>query len=203
MGVTGRGYLLAALATTVVVAGCASAGSPVAVAGKLSGSTLAFGSPVVPACTAGELTVTEGGGNGAGDTASGHAALAVRFTNVGSRACSLRGYPGVAVRGPGGALNAQRALRGYLGGDAGPSPSPVTVPPGGTASALVEWLFFPRDGSAAVTTGDCPGYRAARLLVTAPDQTTSAVLATPGAVTPVCWGFEVHPVVPGATGGSS
>lgn len=106
------------------------------------------------------------------------------------------------MSGLGGVLKAQRAMYGYMGGDAGRSPSPVTVPPGGTASALLEWLFFPRDGSAAVTTGNCPGYHAARLLVTAPDQTTSTVFAAPSAV-PVCWGFEVHPVVPGATGRSS
>jgi hypothetical protein len=94
-------------------------------------------------------------------------------------------------------------MRGYMGGNAGQSPSPVTVPAGGTASALLEWLFFPRDGSAAVTAWNCPGCHAVRLLVTAPDQTTSTVFAAPGTVTPVCWGFEVHPVVPGATGRSS
>jgi hypothetical protein len=204
MHVTGPGYLLAVLTITVAVAGCASAGFPVAVAGagRPSGSIPASRSPVVAECTAAELKVTESGGNGAGDTASGHTGLALRFTNVGSRACSLQGYPGVEVSGPGGALNAQRTLRGYLGGDAGQSPFPVTVPPGGTTSALLEWLFFPRDGSATVTTRNCPGYHAARLLVTAPDQTTSTVFAAPGAVTPVCWGFEVHPVVPGAAGRS-
>jgi hypothetical protein len=47
------------------------------------------------------------------------------------------------------------------------------------------------------TTRDCPGYHAVRLLVTAPDQATSAVFAAPGPLTPVCWGFEAHPVVPG------
>lgn len=202
MHVTGPGYLLAALTITVGVGGCASASFPVAGASQLSSSIPVSRSPVVPECMAAELKVTESGSNGAGDTASGHTALALRFTNVGSRACSLQGYPGVEVSGPGGALNAQRTLRGYLGGDAGSSPAPVTVRPGGTTSALLEWLFFPRDGSATVTTRNCPGYHAARLLVTAPDQTTSTVFAAPGAVTPVCWGFEVHPVVPGAAGRS-
>jgi hypothetical protein len=230
---TGRGYLLAALAAALAVAGCASAGPQVAGTGRPSGSTgtspaakaqavgggtsatsspAAPGGPVatasaashgaVPECTTAELKVTESDGNGVGDTASGHAALALRFTNVGSRACFLRGYPGVAVSGPGGVLNAQRVMRGYMGGDAGQAPSLVIVPPGETAAALLEWLFSPQDGSATVTTRNCPGYHAARLLVIAPDQTTAAVFAAPGTVTPVCWGFEVHPVVSGATGRS-
>jgi hypothetical protein len=229
MRLTGRGYLLAALATAWAVAGCTTAGfsagadkpsgsagtSPATEAQSVSGvsvtrSPAASGGSVaptshgsaVPECTAEQLRITESDGAGAGDTASGHASLALRFTNAGPRACFLRGYPGVAVSGLGGVLNAQRAMRGYMGGDAGQSPSPVTVPHGGTASALLEWLFFPQDDSATVTTRNCPGYHAIRLLVTAPDQTTSTGFAAPGALTPVCWGFEVHPVVPGTTGRS-
>ncbi len=220
-------YLLAALATALALAGCttvtgagkasgstgtspatgaqaagngtSAASSPAAPGGLVATASAAGQGAAVPECTAADLQVTESAGNGAVDTASGHAALALRFTNTGSLACYLQGYPGVAVSGPGGVLNAQRAM----GGDAGRSPSPVTVPAGRTASALLEWLFFPQDGSAAVTTGNCPGYHAARLLVTAPDQTTSTVFTAPDTATPVCWGFEVNPVVPGATGRSS
>jgi hypothetical protein len=128
MRLTGRGYLLAALATAWAVAGCTTAGFSAAGTDKPSGAT-----GTSPA------TGTQSVGSGASVTRS-----------------------------------------------------PV-VP---------EWLFFPRDDSATVTTRNCPGYHAVRLLVTAPDQTTSTVFAAPGALAPVCWGFEIHPVVPGTTGQS-
>jgi hypothetical protein len=73
---------------------------------------------------------------------------------------------------------------------------------------MADWFIIaPTAGSGSVLKDetdilDCPGYHAIRLLVTAPDQATSAVFAAPGPLTPVCWGFEVHPVVPGATGRS-
>ena len=79
----------------------------------------------------------------------------------------------------------------------------MTLAPGQPASALLEWEHFPQDGSATVSPADCPGYGAARLLVTAPDQTTSIQLTPPGTTSPVCWGFDVSPVVPGSTGRSS
>ena len=200
MHITRRRYLLAALAAIVAVAGCTAAGGvtsatspPTTAHGPAASGTIPGGRPVAPECTVADLKVTDVG-DGAGDTASGHAELALWFTNLGSRSCLMQGYPGVEVSGPGGALNAQRA---------GQSPSPVTVPPGGTASALLGWEFFPQDGSATVTTSDCPGYHATRLLVTAPDQTTSTVLAAPAAGTPTCWELVVEPVVLGATGWSS
>ena len=229
MHMTGRGYLLAVLAATVAVAGCATASAQEAGGGQPPSSTgtsstaspgaagegtpatsspangpVASGTsplgrrPVGLDCTAAELRVTVGPGYGGDDTASGHAELALWFTNLGSRVCFMQGYPGVEVSGPDGALNAQRAIPG----NTGQSPSLVTVPPGGTASALLGWAFFPQDGSGTVTTSDCPGYHATRLLVTAPDQTTSTVLAAPAAETPVCWEFAVEPVVLGATGWS-
>jgi len=206
MRMTGRGYLLAALAATVAVAGCTAAdaqansanGSPATANGPAAPGTFPAGRPATPECTAADLRITVSPGYGANDTAGGHAELALWFTNVGARGCFMRGYPGVEVSRPGGALNAQRELPG----DAGQAASQVTIPPGGTASAWLGWEFFPRDGSGTVTTEDCPGYHATRLLVTVPDQTTSTVLAAPNAETPVCWEFVVDPVVLGAAGWS-
>jgi hypothetical protein len=91
-------------------------------------------------------------------------------------------------------------MTGYMGGDAALAPARVQLASGATASALIEWLHFPRDGNATVTAADCAGDQAVRLLVTVPDQTTSARLAPPGPASPVCWGFEVHPVVAGRAG---
>ena len=131
----------------------------------------------------------------------GHSLLVLLFTNSSGTPCFVQGYPGVAVQLPGGRVyNAVRAMTGYMGGDAAPSPVRVRLAPGATASALIEWLHFPQDGSASVTPADCAGAGAVRLLVTAPDQTASAMLAPPDPDSPVCWGFEVHPIVAGSAG---
>lgn len=148
-----------------------------------------------PECTAADLSVT-GGATGAG---LGHSALVLLFTNSSSAPCFVQGYPGVALQlSGGGVYNAERTMTGYMGGDAAPSPTRVSLAPGATASAVIEWLDAPQDGG-AVTTADCTGYAAVGLLVTAPDQTSSTELGAPGAL-PVCWGFEVHPIVPGSGG---
>ena len=78
----------------------------------------------------------------------------------------------------------------------------MTLAPGQSASALIGWEHFPQNGSATVSPAECPGYGATALLVTAPDQTTPTRLTPPGTTSPVCWGFEVSPVVPGSTGRS-
>jgi Protein of unknown function (DUF4232) len=178
--------IVAAAAAAVVATGCAASG----VAGS--------GAATSPReCAAADLTVT----TGAAGAAAGHSSLVLLFANSGSAACFVRGYPGVAVRLPGGRVySAVRAMTGYMGGDAAPSPVRVQLAPGVTASALIEWIHFPQDGSASVTAEDCAGHGAVRLLVTAPDQTAPAMLAPPAPVSPVCWGFEVHPIVAGSAG---
>jgi Protein of unknown function (DUF4232) len=148
-------------------------------------------------CTAADLTVA----TGATDAAAGHSSLVLLFTNSGSAPCFTQGYPGVAVQLPSGRVySAVRTMTGYMGGDAAPSPVQVQLAPGVTASALIEWLHFPQDGSASVTPADCAGDGAVRLLVTAPDQTASIMLASSDPDSPICWGFEVHPIVAGSVG---
>jgi hypothetical protein len=105
----------------------------------------------------------------------------------------------VSLQLPGGVYNAERAMTGYMGGDAAAAPARVQLAPGATASALIEWIHFPENGASA-TSADCTGYGAMTLLVTAPDQTSSTKLAAPDPASPVCWGFEVHPIVPGPAG---
>jgi hypothetical protein len=121
------------------------------------------------------------------------------LTNSSSGPCFTQGYPGVALQLSGGVYNAERTMTGYMGGDAAAAPARVQLAPGATASALIEWIHFPQNG-ASITSADCAGYGAEMLLVTAPDQTSSTKLAAPDPAEPVCWGFEVHPIVPGSRG---
>src|SRR5579862_2792796 len=204
--------IVAAAAVVVVATGCAASGTapappspPVTAAPGTSGASSSSETGVtgpgsvaaMQECAAADLTVT----TGAAGAAAGHSSLVLLFTNSGSASCFVQGYPAVAVQLRGGrAYDAVRAVTGYMGGDAAPSPGRVQLAPGVTASALIEWLHFPQDGSASVTAADCAGHGAVRLLVTAPDRTAPAALAPPAPVSPVCWGFEVHPVVAGSAG---
>jgi hypothetical protein len=204
---------IVATAAAVVATGCTASGAAPApppspsvtaapsASGTSSGNaTGVAGSGAITSpqeCGAADLRIT----TEAAGAAAGHSSLVLLFTNSGSASCFVQGYPGVAVRLPGGRVyNAVRAMTGYMGGDAAPSPVQVRLAPGVTASALIEWLHFPQDGSASVTAADCAGDRAGRLLVTAPDQTASTTLAPPAPVSPICWGFEVHPIVAGSAG---
>jgi len=209
--VLGLGKVLVATAAVVVATGCAASGTAPApprspsvtdasgTSGASSGNATGVagsGSAISPQeCAAADLTVT----TGATGAAAGHSSLVLLFTNSGSASCFVQGYPGVAVQLRGGRVyNAVRAMAGYMGGDAAPSPARVQLAPGVAASALIEWLHFPQDGSASVTPADCAGDGGVRLLVTAPDRTAAATLAPPAPVSPICWGFEVHPIVAGA-----
>jgi hypothetical protein len=120
----------------------------------------------------------------------GHIGSIIVFTNVSAGECTMYGYPGVAGMDSTGreVTQALRTLNGYLGGS--PTRTTVQLAPRGKASALVEGTDVP---SGTATT--CPEYP--RLLVTAPNQTRSHVLA--GGM-PGCSPLEVHPVVAGATG---
>ena len=136
-------------------------------------------------CANGDLAVTAGRSR----AAAGHVGVALVFRNVSRAACSLYGYPGVAGLDSQGrqAIQATRTSNGYLGGTY--VARTVVLPPGGSASALVEGTDVP-SGSQS-----CATYRA--LLVVAPGQTRSQVLRVS---VPGCPSIQVHPVVPGADG---
>jgi len=182
--------LLAATALVTLAgaaAGCTAAGTsvttPPASRGAATGGT---------ECSAADLTIK----TGAEEAAAGYSSLTLIFTNSDATPCVLQGYPGaVLVTADGGKLDAQRTT-------GGPAPSRVTLTPGLSASALIGWEHFPQNGSATVSPADCPGYGATTLLVTAPDQTTPTRLTPPGTISPVCWDFDISPVVPGSTGRS-
>jgi hypothetical protein len=142
----------------------------------------------VSGCSGAQLRLT----TASGGAAAGHLSMILLFANTGSAACTLGGYPGAALSGSGGStlLNAQRTLSGYSGGAHGIDV--VTLAPGASASALLEWSDVP-------TAGGCPGTGATALLVTAPNTTATTSLAP---IDEVCSEFQIHPVVSG-TGGRS
>jgi Protein of unknown function (DUF4232) len=143
-------------------------------------------------CRDGQISVSTGTG-GAG---VGHEGQVILFANTSQSACTLSGYPGVAGLDAQGnqVVQAERTLRGYLGGLGSGSATPpiVSLSPGQTASATVEGTDVPV-GSAT----SCPTYPA--LLVTPPNLTVS-VRVTPGL--PGCSPIQIHPVVPGTSGSS-
>jgi len=214
---TPTGYLVTTTAGNVFSYNTAFNGSPVAEAASSpmvavtadpavhgaywvaaeDGAVYGFGAPdlgrsqtaLAAGCDAAQLQVTEGNVYGALD----HSAVPVRFTNRSGQLCRIFGYPGVAGLSPSGiqVLQAQRSLRGYMGGLAAGNDAPPDIPlaPGETATALVEGLNGANVGQS------CP--KLSGLLVTPPDTSHSTrVPEAPGD----CGGLQVHPVVFGDSG---
>jgi hypothetical protein len=198
----GRAVLAATALVTLAgaTAGCTATGTSAAAppgaatTGGAAGGTGHSGGTqaAVAECPAAGLVIKAD----AGEAAAGQSYLTLIFTNSSATRCFLQGYPRAELAtADGGRLDAQRTT-------GAPAPSRVTLTPGQSASAVIGWEHFPQNGSATVSPADCPGYGATALLVTAPDQTASTRLTPPGTTSPVCWGFDVSPVVPGPTGRS-
>jgi hypothetical protein len=127
--------------------------------------------------------------------AAGHLALVLVFNNVSRTAtCEIIGYPGVDLVSASGAtvVHLTRTLRGMAGGEpAGvTAPQAVILAPGQSASALAEASDVPQGGIS-----NCGSYS---LLVTVPNQFVSVPGGT--SMLPRC-AAEIHPVVPGTSGG--
>lgn len=148
------------------------------------------GSTGTPECTNSVLTVDAV----AGPSGATHVSEVLHFSNIGSHACYLRGYPGVAqVHGSQTLQNATRTLSGYLGGlSSGQSIPTVVLDPGHSASALVEAEDAAPNGSNA-----CTGAGATGLLVTAPDQYSSKPVPS---LLQACASFQIHPITGASTG---
>jgi hypothetical protein len=121
-----------------------------------------------------------------------HTGYVLVFTNVSKQTCELSGYPGAAVEYKSSTLlNATRTLNGYIGDGQNLSKPPVvTLKPGASASAVLEW---------AENAGQhCYANRSGTLHVTPPNTTATV---GEGALTigqnGICSGFEIHPVVAG------
>jgi Protein of unknown function (DUF4232) len=127
--------------------------------------------------------------------AAGHLALVLVFNNVSTTTtCEIIGYPGVDLVTASGATVAHltRTLRGMAGGEptAVTAPLGVVLAPGASASALAEASDVPHGG---IT--NCGSYS---LLITVPNQYVAVSGGT--SMLPRC-AAEIHPVVPGISGG--
>jgi hypothetical protein len=131
------------------------------------------------------FTVTAGGEQGA----TGHGSLVLRFQSQLPQPCTVQGYPGLdAVTSSGTVLaHAARTLNGFAGG--AHASVTLTVAPGQTVSALVEWMNFD-----PATAGPCP--LSDSILVTPAN--TTATVALPARID-TCE-LQVHPTVAGTTG---
>ncbi len=165
-----------------------------------SSTTTTTGDAVAP-CHNGQIAVS-GAGGGSG---LGHQDQVIVFTNQSESTCVLSGYPGVAGLDAQGnqPVQAERTPNGYLGGlqSGTTTPPSVSLAPGQTASAIVEGTDNPV-GSAT----SCPSYPTLR--VTPPNLTVSVRVTVTGLGTnppglPGCSPIEVHPVVPGSSGGAN
>lgn len=146
------------------------------------------GEPGTSSCTGSAIKVTV---KSAG-AAMNHGGDVLIFTNDGGSTCTLQGYPGVAVvKGSVTLLNATRTLTGYMSNGPGAgSPALVTLAPGKSASAIVEW-----EGNAGEA---CYADGTGTLEVTPPNtRSTSAFGSLTLGGQGICAGFEVHPVVSG------
>lgn len=121
--------------------------------------------------------------------ATGHSSVVLRFHNTLSVPCTIFGYPGAdAVTSTGAVLaHATRTLNGFAGGTH--AITTVTVPAGGTVSALLEWMNFN-----PTTSGSCA--QSAAIEVTPAN--TAHTVRLPVQVT-VCV-LQIHPTVGGTSG---
>lgn len=178
----------------VVVAGCgsgSSGGSSPGASGPTTPATSTSGAPTanptdtasptptatvtstVPAslsrCLSSQLSLSLGQGQGAAGTTY----TPIVFTNTGTSACELHGYPGVSFIDAGGHLIGSPASE-----DTGKAKSVKLSAGGGTANAL---LRQPNPGNFPAST--CQQTTAAKLRVYPPGETVALFLSDPA---PVC-----------------
>jgi hypothetical protein len=116
----------------------------------------------VPACATANLSVWVDPSQGSG--AAGTIYYPLDFTNTGSRACTLYGYPGVS---------ATNANTSQIGRAAGRNPlykaKTVTIPVGGTAHAILSWVEIGN-----FTASGCKPATASLIKVYPPNRKTAA-----------------------------
>lgn len=139
-----------------------------------------------PTCSATDLAVT--GSEASGGV--GHGGLVLVFTNHSGSRCAMQGYPGAAGVNAAGAqvVQAARTLTGYLGGCHCAHPPAVSLSPGQQASSLLEGDIGGGEECLVVTS----------VLVTPPDAKAPTVIH----IRVDDCHLQIHPVVPGATGGA-
>jgi hypothetical protein len=124
-----------------------------------------------------------------GQPAAGNRYAALVLTNSSSAACRTQGWPGLQLTGEDGEKIPTEAVR-----DRSVPSRPLTLSPGGHASARLHWTVVPGEGDPA--DGRCPD--PATLRVIPPDQRTAK--SAPWKMGEVCGAGEidVRPLLPGA-----
>jgi hypothetical protein len=145
--------------TIIAIAAALSLG----IGGAVWATSAASAAPdATPACSTANLSVWVDVSQGSG--AAGTISYPLDFTNTGSRACTLDGYPGVS---------ATNAKHGQIGRAAGRNPlykaKTVTIPAGGSAHA---YLFWTEVGN--FTASGCKPTTASLLKVYPPNRTSAA-----------------------------
>jgi hypothetical protein len=179
-------------AATAVTGSEAASSAPATTAASSSPSASPSSAPGTPRCSSTQLTATKGGGQGA----AGHIFLDVIFTNTGSSACHLFGYPGMAL------LDKNKdplTTHVTFGGGMLPNTPKKTVvlAVGGKASFTLAYSDVPTGNADPATA--CP--QASFERVTPPDETASVLLTADMA--PCDGKINVSPVVAGANGVTS
>ena len=143
--------------------------------------------PAAAPCRGPQLKLSSEGG----DAGAGNRVAVLGVQNIGTRACSLTGYPGLTLQDAGGqaltAVRIEQALGSYF--RAGQAPTPVELAPQGKAYFDVAWNVVPREGAGETT---CPA--AARVRMTAPGDTAAVSLNQ--AFTPCGGRAQVSPFRP-------
>jgi len=195
--------------------GCASKGGIGAAAGATQSATVvtstgtgsAGAASSTPTADNGGGTSTQAAGGGTasctgsqlslkinqGSSGMGHTGSVLVFTNTGGAACTLYGYPGADVT-EGGSYNfAPRMNATRVSGTAVKT---VTLAPGSSASAMLEWGVNPTGGGTA-NAANCPAMDGGYLEVTPPN-TTDTIKSDPPL--DMCTDLQVFPVVAGTAG---
>ena len=180
---TGAGSTGAASSTAASAAAGATAGSGGGTSTQAAGGGAA-------ACTGSQLSLKINQGS----SGMGHTGSILVFTNTGSTACTLYGYPGATVT-EGGSYNfAPRMSATRV--TSGTAVNTVTLAAGSSASAMLEWGVNPVGGGTA-NAANCPGMDGGYLEVTPPN-TTDTIKSDPPAN--MCTDLQVFPVVAGTSG---
>lgn len=143
-------------------------------------------------CTGGELSlkITQGG------SGMGHTGSILVFTNTGSSTCTVSGYPGAEVTDDGDYNWASRMNATRVSGSV--AVAAVSLSPGSSASAMLEWDVNPSPGSGGTpNAANCAGMAGGYLEITPPN-TTATTKSDPPA--DMCTDLQVFPVVAGTTG---
>jgi Protein of unknown function (DUF4232) len=189
-GATQSVPVVTSTATGSTRAGSASGTSSTATTSSSGGTSTQAADGGTAGCTGSELSLKIN----PGDSGMGHTGSVLVFTNTGSTACTLYGYPGADVTENGTYNFAPRMNATRVSGST--AVNTVTLAPGSSASAMLEWGVNPTGGGSA-NAANCAGMDGGYLEVTPPN-TTDTIKSDPPL--DMCTDLQVFPVVAGTTG---